>query len=166
MKINQRLLLPFYYNNKIVGYTGRLIKEINNVPKYYSSVQPNYLFNIDKLFEDRVYTVIVEGVFDAIAINGISSLGNKLTQAQIDLLNNLQSKIIVCPDKDKSGGHLVDIATDNNWAVSYPNWEDNNIKDTAEAVQKYGRLYTLQSIIKSATTNNAKIQVMKKIGIN
>ena len=165
MKINQRLLLPFYYNQKIVGYTGRLINKIENVPKYYSSVQPNYLYNIDKLFEDRVYTVIVEGVFDALAINGISSLGNKLTQAQIDLLNRLETKIFVCPDKDKSGGHLVDIATENNWAVSYPQW-DSNIKDTAEAVTKYGRLYTLQSIIKSATLNNAKIQVMKKIGVN
>ena len=97
--------------------------------------------------------------------SSVSSLGNKLTQAQIDLLNRLETKIIVCPDKDKSGGHLVDIATENNWAVSYPQW-DSNIKDTAEAVTKYGRLYTLQSIIKSATLNNAKIQVMKKIGVN
>jgi len=165
MKINQRLLVPFYYNSKVVGYTGRLIKDVENVPKYYSSVQPNYLYNVDKLFEDRVYTVIVEGVLDALAINGISSLGNKLTQAQIDLINSVKSQVIVCPDRDKSGGNLVDIATENNWKVSYPEWE-SGVKDTAEAVQKYGRLYTLQTIIKSATNNNAKIQVLKKIGVN
>jgi len=48
--------------------------------------------------------------------------------------------------------------------VSFPEWE-NNIKDCADAVKHYGRLYTLKSVIDSAINNKAKIQVYKKIGI-
>lgn len=163
MKINERFILPFYFNNKVVGYTSRLIKEYENVPKYYSSVQPGYMYNMDNLFKERKYTVIVEGVLDALTINAVSSLGNKLTQPQIDLINGIGNTVIVCPDRDKAGTNLIDVALENNWMVSFPDWEDN-IKDTADAVKEYGQVYTLKSIIQSAEHNTAKIEVLKRLG--
>jgi hypothetical protein len=164
MKMNRRAIIPFYANKKLVGYTSRLIEDIKDVPKYYSDVQPGYIFNFDHLQRDRKYVIITEGVLDAIAINAVSSLGNKLTQGQIDLINSTQKVVIVCPDRDKSGSNLIDVALENNWMVSFPEWE-NNIKDCADAVKHYGRLYTLKSVIDSAINNKAKIQVYKKIGI-
>ena len=80
------------------------------------------------------------------------------------MLNIPQKVVIVCPDRDKSGSNLIDVALENNWMVSFPEWE-NNIKDCADAVKHYGRLYTLKSVIDSAINNKAKIQVYKKIGI-
>ena len=53
---------------------------------------------------------------------------------QIDLINSIGKTVIVCPDRDKSGGNLIDVAVENNWLVSFPQWE-NNIKDCAEAVK-------------------------------
>ena len=164
MKMNRRAIIPFYADKKLVGYTSRLIEDVQNVPKYYSDVQPGYIFNFDHLQRDRKYVIITEGVLDAIAINAVSSLGNKLTQGQIDLINSTQKVVIVCPDRDKSGSNLIDVALENNWMVSFPEWE-NNIKDCADAVKHYGRLYTLKSVIDSAINNKAKIQVYKKIGI-
>ena len=164
MKINKRLLVPFMAKGEIVGYTGRVIEDIPNVPKYYSDVQPGYIFNIDNLHTDRKYVIITEGVLDALSINAVSSLGNKLTQGQIDLINATGKTIIVCPDRDKSGSNLIDVAVENNWMVSFPKW-GSGIKDCADAVKQYGRLYTLKSVIDSAVSNKAKIQVYKKIGV-
>jgi DNA primase len=102
-------------------------------------------------------------VLDALAIDSVSSLGNKLTQGQIELINSIGKTVIVCPDRDKSGGNLIDVAVENNWLVSFPQWEEN-VKDCAEAVSKYGRLYTVQSVIDGAIGNIAKIKVLKTIG--
>lgn len=163
MKINERVIVPFYANGKLVGYTARIIKNYENVPKYYSVVQPGYIYNFDHLYNDRKYLIIAEGVLDALAIDSVSSLGNKLTQGQIELINSTDKTVIVCPDRDKSGGNLIDVAVENNWLVSFPQWEEN-IKDCAEAVNKYGRLYTVQSVINGAIGNIAKIKVLKTIG--
>ena len=164
MKMNKRVIIPFYADNKIVGYTSRIIAEEENIPKYYSDVQPGYLYNYDQLHNNRKYVIITEGVLDALVINAVSSLGNKLTQGQIDVINSVGKQVIVCPDRDKSGSSLIDVATENNWYVSFPDWKPT-IKDCADAVTTYGRLQTLESIIESATNNMAKIQIYKKIGV-
>ena len=95
MKINERVIIPFYANGKLVGYTARVIKDYDNVPKYYSVVQPGYIYNFDHLYKDRKYIIITEGVLDALAIDSVSSLGNKLTQGQIDLINSIGKTVIV-----------------------------------------------------------------------
>ena len=164
MKMNKRVIIPFYADNKIVGYTSRIIAEEENIPKYYSDVQPGYLYNYDQLHNNRKYVIITEGVLDALVINAVSSLGNKLTQGQIDVINSVGKQVIVCPDRDKSGSSLIDVATENNWYVSFPDWKPT-IKDCADAVTTYGRIQTLESIIESATNNMAKIQIYKKIGV-
>ena len=42
-------------------------------------------------------------------------------------------------------------------------WEDD-IKDAADAIQRYGKLYTLKSIIDARISNNTKISVKMRIG--
>jgi len=69
----------------------------------------------------------------------------------------------VCPDRDKNGGTLVDVALNNNWSVSFPLWE-NGIKDAAKATEKYGRILTLQSILDSAEENPTTIKHKWNLG--
>ena len=47
--------------------------------------------------------------------------------------------------------------------VSFPLWEDD-VKDAADAIHKYGKLYTLNSIIDARISNNTKISVKMRIG--
>jgi hypothetical protein len=68
----------------------------------------------------------------------------------------------VCPDRDKSGKSLVDAAIANGWEVSFPNWA-NDVKDVGKAVQCYGRLLTLQSILISTIENPTKIMVKRRL---
>ena len=118
-----------------------------------------YVFNIDRFADSKREIVIVtEGVFDAIMIDGIAVLGNHVTPEQAHLIDKLGKRIILCPDRDKAGKELIEEALALGWEVSFPPWDDD-IKDAADAVNKYGRLLTVSSIIKHATANTVKIKV-------
>ena len=70
--------------------------------------------------------------------------------------------MILCPDRDKPGKELIDEALALGWEVSFPPWY-KDVKDAADAVQRYGRLATVASIIKHATSNKIKAQVKAKM---
>lgn len=154
-----RVIIPFYHKNKIVGYTARKIKE--GKPKYITDAQPGYVFNLDKQNQDKQYLILVEGQFDAIAIDGCAVMHNEPNQAQVSRLRNTNKEIVVVPDKDRAGAKIIKAAIDNEWAISLPPWEDH-IKDVADAVKYYGRLYTLVSILHYKETNQIKKELIKK----
>lgn len=153
-----RLIIPFYFEGDIVGYTAR--KCTDGRPKYISDQSPNYIFNIDNQKQDQKYIFVVEGPFDAIAINGVAVLTNRISDVQAKLLKSYDSQIIVIPDQDKAGLEMIDSALDHGFAVAFPNW-DENIKDVADAVQEYGSLYVIIDAIKSSSDNKIKINVNK-----
>lgn len=154
-----RVIIPFYHQGRVVGYTGRKITE--GKPKYLTDAQPGYVFNIDSQHEDRQYVIVMEGQFDAIAIGGCAISHNEPNEAQIMRLNALGREVIVVPDRDKPGAKMLKSVLENGWSMSLPEWEED-IKDVADAVKRYGRLYTLLKIINSRTSNKIKIELEKK----
>lgn len=155
-----RLIIPFIYHNRIVGYTSRSIIP-NDKPKYISSQQPGYVFNLDNQSYDREYVIVCEGPIDAIGLDCVAIMGNSINAGQQFLINQLQREVIVVPDKDKAGEKIIQQAIDYQWTVSFPDWGDN-IKDINDAIRQYGRLYTLLSIINAKYTNSTKIQLLSK----
>jgi hypothetical protein len=160
----KRLVVPFTYNSEIVGWTARHINPPDKrTPKYLHKMTSGYVFNVDRFANSkREIVIVVEGAFDAIAIDGVSILGNHVTPEQAHLIEKLGKRIIVCPDRDKAGKELIDEALALGWEVSFPPWE-KHIKDADDAVKKYGRLATVASIIKHATANSVKIKVKANI---
>src|SRR6056300_279472 len=160
----QRLVVPFTYNNELVGWTARHINPPNKqTPKYLHKIQPGYVFNIDRFADSvREIVIVTEGVFDAIQLDAISIQGNSVTPEQAHLIEKLGKRVILCPDRDSAGKELIDQALELGWEVSFPPWT-NDIKDADEAVKKYGRLATVASIIKHATDNKLKAQVKAKM---
>ena len=154
-----RVLIPFYDKGKIVGYTGRKIND--GKPKYLTDAQSGYVFNIDRQLNTRKFVIVVEGQFDAIAIDGCAIMHNEPNETQIMRLNALGKEVIIVPDKDRPGAKMLKAAIDNKWSVSLPPWE-NDIKDVADAVKRYGRLYTLTTILHYRVSNEIKIQLLKK----
>jgi hypothetical protein len=154
-----RVIIPFYQDGVIVGYTGRKITE--GKPKYLTDAQPGYVFNIDAQTDDRKYVIVVEGQFDAIAVDGCAVMHNDPNNTQIMRLNALNKEVIVVPDRDKPGAVMLKTALAHKWSVSLPPWGDN-IKDVADAVKQYGRLYTLSAILQYREANEIKIQLLKK----
>ncbi len=171
--MNRRILVPFRFNGNIVGWTGRLIdKASDRFPKYWSSVPSHFLFNNEAMNSDRKYLIVEEGPFDAIATDGVATLGAKLTEEQAHWLNTCGKTIIVLADRDKSGQRLIDHALHHNWMVSFPklkdghglkNWWSDEVKDAAQAVNEYGKLYTVRSIVESATESKIEINVKRRM---
>ncbi len=158
--LNQRLIIPYYYKRNIVGFTSRLCydTEEKTIPKYYQQCPTDFVYNLDaQQGWSRKYALVNEGVLDAWCVDGISTLG-EIGQAKVDIINRLQKQVIVCPDRDKKGWDLVEVAIENNWSVAFPKWPQH-IKDAAKASEIYGRLLTTHSIISTAVSGKEKIQL-------
>lgn len=156
-----RILIPFYHDQKVVGWAARKLSK--GKPKYLSSSQPSYVFNLDSQIKKKKKIIITEGPFDAIAIDGVAILSNNISHSQLLRLKSTGLPIILVPDRDSTGIKLIKTALDNSWSVSVPPWEDD-IKDVSDAVKKYGKIYTLWSILNHCESNQLKIQLnLKKL---
>lgn len=161
-KMVDRIIIPFFWEDKIVGWTARYIGDEKGTTRYLSEQAPHYLFNNKVItIPRRKYIILVEGSFDAVAIEGVGALGNTLTEEQIDWLKSSEKEVIVLPDLQPSKRSLADIALEEGWPVSFPDWE-KDVKDAAKAVQRYGKVYTLKSILDSRIYNKVKIGMMIK----
>jgi 5S rRNA maturation endonuclease (ribonuclease M5) len=154
-------LIPNYEYGNVVGYSLRkLTDETDN--KYIHFIPSGYIFNYDNLLKDRKYEIICEGQTDALAINGVSMLSNIFTPDRLKriLPFTKDKEIILLPDRDKSGRKMVKQVIDENlpFSVAFPNWI-KGVKDAEEAVKKYGRLYTIYSILTSKESNKDLIKM-------
>jgi hypothetical protein len=161
---NRRVIVPFYWKGDLVGYTGRLFDTRNKETKYWTETQPGYVFNIDAQDWSRKFVIVTEGPFDAITISGVSILGSEINDIQRELIEGLGKKVIVVPDRDAPGQKLIDQALEFGWGVAFPEWR-KGVDDVADAVLQYGRLFTMQSILKTAETSKLKIDLKRKINV-
>jgi DNA primase len=153
------VVIPFTYDNSIVGYTCRFLD--NRTPKYISETQPGYVFGTDLQHADWTQAIVVEGIFDALCINGLAVMHNDINDAQARLIRSLGREVTVVPDQDPAGMALVDRAVELGWAVSMPNWPED-VKDVNDAVMRWGRLTTLLTIMQSRETSRIKIELRRK----
>jgi hypothetical protein len=154
-----RLIVPFKFEDRVVGYTARKLKD--GKPKYLSEQTPGYVFNLDSQKWTAPYVIVVEGPFDAIALGGVAILGAEIMDKQALLINRLGKKVVLLPDRDSSGKRTVEQAIELGWAVSFPNW-DQNIKDANDALLKYGSMYTTYSVMAGIETTELKIRLRMK----
>lgn len=153
-----RIIIPYMHNNKIVGHISRYLD--NRIPKYIKEQQTGYVFGIDLQKPEWEVCIVVEGIFDALSIDGCALTHDTISDEQAEILRSLQKRIIVVPDLDKSGLSIIERALELGFEVSLPNWS-NDIKDTNDAVLKYGKLPTLLSILQSATNSKIKIEMQR-----
>lgn len=157
---DDRLIVPFYYQGRVVGYTARLCRDRKTV-KYLSEQQPGYVFNLDHQNYNRKFVLVTEGPLDAICLDGVAVMSNEIGPQQQYLINRLQKEVIVVPDRDKPGLKLVEQAIEWGWSVSFPDWE-KGIKDVNDAAKYYGKLYTIKNIVDCKESNSLKIQLRMK----
>ena len=155
-----RLIIPFYYEKRIVGWTARTITA-DKKPKYLMEVQPGFVYGLDKQTYDKQFAILCEGQVDALHIDGCALGGSEINDAQAMLMNKLGKDIVVVPDRDPAGSKLVERAIELGWQVSLPEW-GQDINDVGDAVDRYGRLYTLYSIANNAESSPLKIRLRAK----
>ena len=153
------IVIPFTHNNQVVGHTTRFLDD--RTPRYIQDIQPGYVFGTDLQRDTWQSVIVVEGVFDALSINGLAVLHAEINDAQVRLIRGLGREVIVVPDQDEAGMKLVDRAVELGWTVSMPDWPVE-VKDVNDAVIRWGRVATLITIMQARETSKIKIELRKK----
>ena len=169
--LHKRVIIPCTWKNEIIGYTARAFHD-NVKPKYHANYESNYVFNTDKQLATSKFVIVVEGPFDAMAVDGVAILGNECSEIQADIIDSLGKEVIVVPDfdigiderngrKKWSGSRLIEQAVEYGWTVSFPIWHET-CKDVSNAVETYGKLFVLKSILDAKETSKLKIELLTK----
>ena len=160
LKLNRRIIIPFYYKSELMGYTARAIDQ-NIRPKYLSNHPPHFVFNLDQQTSDKKFVIVTEGPFDAMSIDGVALNGSEINETQATLINQLNRRVIVVPDADAAGRKMIKRCIELGWEVSFPVWQET-CKDVNEAVLKYGKLFTLKCILEGSIRSKLKIELKLK----
>lgn len=167
-KLSHRVIIPFIYKGDIVGYTARAFNS-GIKPKYHSNHPANFVFNLNNQSVDSKFVIVVEGPFDAMAVDGVSVQTNEISEQQAELIEALGREVIYVPDFDRHtskqgrtvwpGLRAVEQAVEYGWSVSFPVWHEE-CKDVSKAVEKYGKLFTLKAILAAKESNPLKIKLI------
>lgn len=150
----QRLIIPIYKDSKLIFYIGRDVTE-QHQKKYLSPdfSKEKVIYGFDRVFEKSDTPIyIVEGWFDAFAINGVAILGNEISEAQAIWLNRSHKEKVYIPDKRGNGRMAAEQALQLGWSVSTPD-VGTDVKDMNDAIKKYGRLYVMKTIAEQTTAD-------------
>jgi len=156
----KRIIVPFTWNNEVIGFSARSTDDAGR-PKYFTNHDSGYVYGIDNQLSNARFCVVTEGLLDAVCIGGVAIMSNQCSEQQAQIIDTLGREVILVPDRDRAGQKLIDDALDYGWSVSFPEWE-SDVKDINDAVVKYGKLFTLKSIIDAKQTMSLKINLMRK----
>ncbi len=150
-KWHERIIIPIYKDDNLIFYQGRDLTN-TKARKYMSSSTPKnkVLGGFERLFihpSDPLY--VVEGWFDAESINGVAIIGNELSLPQIEWLDRSPRQKVYIPDKTGDGQRAALVALSRGWNISTP--DIGNCKDMNDAVNKYGKLYTMNTLATNTT---------------
>ena len=165
LDFRNRVIIPFYYKGKLIFFQGAWTNPDRKTKLKYLNVKDaereSVFFNMDELDRETDEPLfIIEGVFDALWFhNAVSCLSNTLTEQQIARLKKCGRRIIMIPDHDKAGAAMVKTAIAQNWDVSNPDWS-SDIKDTDDAVRRYGKLQTVKTIMDAILTTEFEKQLL------
>ncbi len=151
------VIVPFFhFRNKIVGYLGRNIKAKTAKNRFIGKAPSDYLFNQHLLsLQSYRYAFIVESPMDAIQLECVATRGDRMTKKQINLLKLSGKEPILIPDyKDQTGLEFINIAKENQWFVSLPDFiKDSGMEDVSDSLMGNGKLFTIYQIVHGKTKN-------------
>lgn len=114
-----RIMFPFYHlNGKVIGFTGRILTETDNAPKYYNTGDTllfnkgKVLFGLDQAKKEisrQSKAYFVEGQLDVLSFaqyglkNTICGSGTALTDDQAILLHRFAETVVLVLDSDNAG---------------------------------------------------------------
>jgi hypothetical protein len=167
IQYRRRVIIPFIYQDTIIGYSARSINP-NEKNRFIMKQTMPFVYGLNFIKPEYEWVILSEGLFDAMCIKGLAVCHNEISDEQIDLINDLDKRIIVVPDLDKSGlsmseHSLLNTAIDNDWNVSFPEWDSKDIND---AYVRYGSLFVIKHILNNVIDNSLLIKIKQKLYLN
>lgn len=160
-RYNNRLIIPFYRQGKIIYWQARHIDK-NVQPRYLNCEVPKaaIIFNYDQLFQNYDLPLfIVEGVFDAISVDGVALIGSTLSEAKIELLKKTRRELIFVIDQDVNGKKLAEkIMELEMGSITFaPSKLDIN-----KSIVQNGKLWTIHELLKNKTVDKRQLKLKLK----
>src|SRR3989344_262001 len=160
-RFRSRIMFPIFdINGQAVGFTGRVFGELakkEDVGKYVNSPQtPIYdksriLYGLEKAKLDirrASRCLVVEGNMDVIMSHQagtkhvVASSGTALTDGHLKIIKRYTDNLDLCFDSDSAGAMAtdrgVDLALAKGFNVGIITVRENDLKDPADYVKKYG----------------------------
>ena len=169
-----RIVIPWYKNNKLVYYQLRKIYG-NSDRKYMfpskAEIEHKGLYGLDMIDDSFPYVLFTEGVFDAIFVKNCIAVGGMMpTRYQRDLLEPylFGKQLVILPDNpwlDKSSkDNLLKLATLRSDLLVYMWKKDCTSKDINDVVVKAKdpNVFANPEVIKSRITTIDKCKLMLK----
>ena len=147
-----RVIIPIYKHNKLIFYIARDLTE-KAIKKYESpSVsRESVIYGYDELFKHTDLPLyITEGWFDAFPLDGVALIGNEISDTKIEIINRSRRQKVYIPDQFGNGFIAAKTAIDAGWSVSTPDF--GACKDVSAAVQKYGKMYVIQTLVENTSS--------------
>jgi 5S rRNA maturation endonuclease (ribonuclease M5) len=153
-----RLLIPYYFREKIVYWQGRSMDDEVISPRYKNPAvdKDNIFFNMDELYR---YTdeplIVTEGPLDAVSVgrNAIALTGSTLSDFRLAELRKIarRRRVIFVLDKNSNGKKLgLQILSESEEHMFYVTTFPANIEDSNDALQKLGRLWIVSHLTSTA----------------
>jgi hypothetical protein len=157
----RHVIYPCQHKGKIVAWIGRKIdpgKEFAHIK--CQGFPSDYMLNQDQIWRYRT-VLVTEGVFDALAVQGLCTFGNTLTPKQINLLNAACRKgrrVALLSDYQKDEWKAYwQTAKENGWYLSCAEWVryegEPPIKDASDSVPLNGQLLTIKCAMDGITND-------------
>ena len=156
-RYDQRVIIPFYRNKKIIYWQARTILD-DVKPRYDNCSAPKtaVIFNYDQLYSwSKLPLFVTEGVFDAISVNGIALLGSMINENKIEVLSKCKRRLIFVIDPDKTGRSVALKAIEHGWDITFTSGDF----DINKSIIKYGRLWTIYNLMKNIPKNKFEAEL-------
>lgn len=114
-----RVMFPLWDDNgRIIGFSGRILERIENVPKYLNSPESpifeknKVLYNLHRArlnIRKTGKVILFEGFMDVISAskvgvdNAIALMGTALSESHIVKMKRIAKQLIICCDGDEAG---------------------------------------------------------------
>jgi len=145
-KMMDRVIIPFYRSKNLIYWQARSI--IDESPRYHNCEVPKttVLFNSDQLSAwTDLPLFVTEGVFDALPLNGIATIGSALNDEKLELLNKTKRRLIFVIDRDVNGKKVGEIVLSHGWDITFaPEGTDVN-----KSIRTYGKIWTVYELMKN-----------------
>lgn len=162
-KLINRVIIPFYRSKKLIYWQARTI--VDDRPRYRNCEVPktSILFNVDQLTSWSDLPIFVtEGVFDALPLNGIATLGGALNDEKLELLSKTRRRLIFIIDRDVIGKKVGEIALAKGWDITFaPEGTDVN-----RSFQTYGKIWSVYELMKNIPKNKFEANLRLNLNCN
>lgn len=175
-----RIIIPIHdVTGKIIGFGGRLIETINDLPKYINSPDTTIFKKGENIFglwqaknyiKEKNYVIMVEGYIDVILCNQygfkntVAPLGTALTLEQLKRIKRFTNRLLFVFDGDEAGLTAVErslsLAFQSGFIVKIVLLGKN--EDPASILQKEGERSLKNYILNAVSPVELFIRIKKR----